>query len=256
MKGLLLALQFLSIVPVRVRGEVQDADLLRSVPYYPLVGALAGGLMVLTHIACSLVLPSEISAVMSVLVLVIFTGALHLDGLSDTFDAMASKSGLEQRLEIMRDGSAGPVGMVALVFVLGLKVLAIDALWEQDGLYYTLFMAPVFGRWVMSAGMLVGKPSRAEGLGRIFIGRLGTARFAVATALLLLFAYGAAEVTGADMFMFSVLGLVILFLLAAGLSWLFSRRFGGQSGDTLGASGELAEAVFLILGVVWTGLYI
>lgn len=265
MRSLILALQFLSIIPLRVRGEVTEEHLLRSTVVYPLVGFFLGGLLVGTDILFSMVFSSSLTSAFVLLVMVIFTGALHLDGLSDTFDALACRGTVERRLEAMRDSSAGPVGMVAVLFVLGMKFLALEELSNLS--YYEryagLLFMPVVGRWALLAGMYLGRPSRADGLGKIFIGRIGSARFLLATVLGLgLFALVSIVAGGYAprlWYLFGVMGFVQVFALVGVFTRLFGKSFGGHSGDTLGAVCELSELLFLLwvsVWSVWSRLYI
>ena len=262
MKGFLLALQFLSILPVRVRGEVTDKDLMGSALFYPLVGLIAGALLVAADWLFSLVLPPGLVSAMVLLVLVVFSGAFHLDGLADTFDAIAVKGDRERRLAVMREGAAGPAGVTAIVFSLGIKFLAIDALSNLTYFehYFTLLLMPVAGRWAMLAGMRVGRPARPDGLGRIFIGRLGAPRFAGATVLTVVLiaglVYPARDYALLDWYLFAGLGFAAVIVLAALCSRIFTSFFGGQTGDTLGATGELSETFFLLWTLLWSRLFL
>jgi adenosylcobinamide-GDP ribazoletransferase len=262
MKGFLLALQFLSILPVRVRGEVTERDLMGSALFYPLVGLIAGALLVAADWLFSLVLPQGLTNAMVLLVLVLFSGAFHLDGLADTFDAIAVKGDRERRLAVMREGAAGPAGVTAIVFVLGIKFLAFDAISNLTYFehYFTLLFMPVAGRWAMLAGMLVGRPARTDGLGQVFIGRLGAKRFALATALTALLIAGLVLPAGRyvliDWYLQVGLGFAAVFVLAALCSRLFNALFGGQTGDTLGATGELSETLFVLWTLLWSRLFL
>ena len=194
MRSLLLALQFLSIFPIKIKGDVTEADMLRSAYAFTVTGFLIGVVLVIADFFLARLFSSALVSALVLLVLVLITGALHLDGLADTFDALACRGGREDKLSAMRDPSSGPVGMVAVMFVLGLKFLAIEEVASLSYYlhYVALLFMPVMGRWVQVAGMFLGKPSRPDGLGTIFIGKVGTGIFITTTAIALLLFAGVA----------------------------------------------------------------
>ena len=262
MRSFLLALQFLSIVPIRVSGDVTEKQMLRSALAFPVVGFLIGVALVVADVMASQVFSSSLVSALVLLVLVVITGALHLDGLSDTFDALACRGDREKRLSAMRDPSAGPVGMVAVMFALGLKYLAIEEVASLGNFehYAGLAFMPVAGRWAQVTGMFLGKPSRPDGLGKIFIGQVGTGMYLVVTALALgLFAGGsvlAGSYAPGLWYVFGAVGFALVFVMSVVLVGINKKHFGGESGDTLGAATEFSELLFLLWVVVWSRLYI
>ncbi len=262
MRSFLLALQFLIIVPIRVRGDVTEEQMLRSALAFPVVGFLIGLLLIVTDVLLSQVFPSALVSALVLLVLVVITGALHLDGLSDTFDALACRGDRKRRLSAMRDSSAGPIGMVAVMFSLGIKYLAFEEVASLGYFahYAALAFMPVVGRWAQVTGMFLGKPSRPDGLGKIFIGQVGVGMYLVATALALGLFAGSASLAGGYApelwYVFGGVGFALVF--AANLVFLRinKKHFGGESGDTLGTASEFSEILFLLWVVVWSRLFI
>src|SRR5271169_7213382 len=92
MKEMLLAIQFLTIIPVTVKGTCSEEELARSTSFFPLAGALQGLLTALAAFAAMKIFPVEITSGLVILVLLLSNGGFDLDGLIDTFDALAVKS--------------------------------------------------------------------------------------------------------------------------------------------------------------------
>jgi adenosylcobinamide-GDP ribazoletransferase len=261
MKSILVAIQFLTIVPVARKMEVTEADMARSVAAFPLAGLFQGAALVAMAYLAGLVLPTGLVAAMVLLVHVVLNGAFHLDGLSDTFDAIAKRGDREGKLAAMKDGRSGAAGVSALVLSVLLKYLLIMTV---AGLYpysinFTLLMMPVFSRWAMASAMLHGSPARPEGLGKIFIEGTGVREFTVATLTVFVIMTLAAVYLGelvAHKHLLNAISIVLLYAFTLLMLRLFKGQFGGLTGDTLGALGELSENVFLLSVVVWSGFYI
>ncbi|WP_045223825.1 adenosylcobinamide-GDP ribazoletransferase [Methyloterricola oryzae] len=237
MRPFLIALQFLTRLPVPLRQPPSAQEWGRSLLYYPLVGLLLGLLLA----GLALALPSNTGALPAALLLVAWislTGAFHLDGLADSADAWAGGAGDPERsLAIMKDPRCGPVGAVALMLVLLLKFAALD-LAVGRGSLAPVILAPVLGRSAVVLLLLSTPYVRPGGLGealarelprRLALWVLG----AVATAAALLAGWPA------------LAGLLVATVTFAGLRWMLIRRIGGTTGDTAGALVELTECAAL-----------
>jgi adenosylcobinamide-GDP ribazoletransferase len=240
-KSLGLAFAFLTIVPVRLRGAVPPLG--AAAPWFPLVGAgvgaVAGGVAWLAQPS----LGAGVAAALGAGVLVVLTGALHIDGLADCADGLGARVGdRDRRLAIMRDSTIGAFGAVAVGLWLVLLVSALGALGRDDA-FSALIVATTSGRWAALLHAVTAAPARPDGLGAAFDVA------AVALAIATLTAAGAAiGLEGID-------GLAALAAAAvvAGLMTLWARRaLGGRTGDTLGATVAVGEVVVVVvlLGVV------
>ncbi|EQL42777.1 cobalamin synthase (plasmid) [Pseudomonas aeruginosa VRFPA03] len=131
LRSLLVALQFLTRLPVRLSAMPTPEQFGRAVLCYPLVGVLIG--VVLYAAARSLDgTPPLLQAALLLSLWVALSGALHLDGLADMADAWIGGLGDRERtLAIMKDPRSGPVAVVVLVLVLLLKFSALAALLGQ-----------------------------------------------------------------------------------------------------------------------------
>ncbi len=246
MNALLIALQFLTRIPVPVRDYTPE-QMRDSLYWYAATGLLIGVMLVAAQTLLLLILPWDADAVVSVLLLVLWvliTGALHLDGLADSADAwLGGQHDREKALAIMKDPRSGPAGVVAVVLVLLLKFALILYLQQHQQLFY-LLLAPMLARSFIPFLFLFTNYVRAEGLGSPFADRLAVEKMlpglivAIAAGFLLSGLFWAVAV---------VLALLVFVLARA----LMVKRIGGTTGDTAGALIEMLE-VAVLLGCVFT----
>lgn len=239
LKPLLFALGFLTRLPVpaRVFGDARARG--RSLVFYPLVGAILGGMLAgaawLLRDA-----PGVLAAAVLLALWVMATGALHLDGLADAADAWVGGLGDRERtLAIMKDPRSGPMAVTALVLVLLLKFAALASL--PPAAWAGLCLAPLLGRTALTLAFLSTPYVRAMGMGS---GLQQAPRVVCALAVTLAAAASAAFGRG---------GIVALAVAAAVfLLWRRAcmRRLAGFTGDTAGALAELVETTVLVAWVL------
>ena len=242
--GLALAVSWLTVAPARVRGEVDRSVGARAIALAPLVGlvlgAAAAGLLWLLH---ALGAPGPLAGLLVVGALAVSTRGMHLDGLADTVDGLGCYGPPERALAVMRDGSTGPFAVVALVVTLGLQGVALGAL-ATDGRWLAVVLAVAAGRvalgWVCRRGVPAARP---DGLGALVA---GTQSVAVPAGWTLLLTVGALAAVGGRMWQGPVAALVAGVVVAFGLRHAV-RRFGGMTGDVLGAASEVAVTAALVV---------
>jgi len=163
MNAFLLALQFLTRIPVPISIPPTPKLLSRSALYYPLVGMLIG--FILYSLASALgSVDINLSAALILTLWVGLTGGLHLDGIADCVDGWIGGQGdRDKSLLIMQDPNAGPMGVIALVLLLLLKFTAVAVLLKNDALI-ALFIAPIIGRASILFLMVSTKYLRPNGL--------------------------------------------------------------------------------------------
>jgi len=230
------ALRFLTIIPMPGMPPMAEQSIARSIPLFPLAGAVIGALLVGLGLACGVLWDAWVRSVLIVVGWGIVTSGLHLDGLSDTFDAVISWRTRERKLEIMKDSRIGAMGALALIAVLALKVTWLHA--AGDGWLRAVWLAPVLGRWADTYGIFRFPPARAGGLGREFQAQARREDFAIATATAAGLAFILAGPRG-------LLALVFVWAVSSGLARWWTRDLGGLTGDTYGALCEIAEVVTL-----------
>ena len=251
MKGLRLALGFLTVVPVRV-GDVQPGDLGRAAGWFPVVGLLLGLILSTAHWLLLRAFDPFLAGGLVVALWVALTGGLHLDGLADCGDGLLASANPGRRLEIMRDPRLGAFGVLLLAIFLILKVLAAGVLpaqvlfsiqpngwqpaaWLPAG---PLVVATVCARWlILPLGRQPG--ARPGGLGADLALGLGPAGLVAGAAVLVVVALLGGPRT------------IVAVLVAHAVAWLIlqaaRQRLGGVTGDILGLTVELSELAVLLV---------
>ncbi|MHC4593839.1 MAG: adenosylcobinamide-GDP ribazoletransferase, partial [Planctomycetota bacterium] len=138
MKQFLIALQFLTILPINIRSEVNEKDFGNSLLYFPVVGILIG-LVLCTAAFLFSVLPNLVVGVIILIISIVITGAIHLDGFADTCDGFYGSKPKDKILEIMRDSRVGTMGVVGVVCLLLLKFTLIVSI-PREMLWKVLIM--------------------------------------------------------------------------------------------------------------------
>ncbi len=251
MKNFITALQFLTIIPMR--GKLPSkAEMAACIAAFPLAGLVQGVILVLVAYFLGRVFPPGVSAALILTAYVVITGGFHLDGLSDTFDAVAKRGDRQEKLSVMKDGRTGPLGVVAITLSQVLKFALLSGLSDSRFYFIALLYMPVFSKWAMVVAMAHGRPARQDGLGNIFVAGTGLREFFAATSVLLVIAGVPIAIKAAGALAFLAAGIfVVLYLFGLFWVWLSERQFGGLTGDTLGAVGELSEIIYLLTALAW-----
>lgn len=233
MGSLILALRFLTVVPVPGRESAGPPALGRAAWWFPVVGLMLGGALALAALAVDALFPPLVAATLLLTGWKVATGGIHLDGLADSLDGLAGRDPA-RRLAIMRDSRIGVFGATGLVLFCLLAVSALAALSPSLRLRL-LVLAPVIGRVApVLAGAWVAPATPGQGLGAAFVA--GLSRWA-----------GLVHVAAVGALAAWLLGIWGVAVAAAGWSVallagaLVARRIGGLTGDVLGAVVETAE---------------
>ncbi|WP_192036437.1 adenosylcobinamide-GDP ribazoletransferase [Halomonas sp. YLGW01] len=240
--GVLLAIQFLTRVPVPVACPWTPVTRRWAARAYPLVGALLGALVAGVGVALQPLLPTPLLALLLLSLWVALSGGLHLDGLMDLADALGSNAPLERRWAIMKDSQIGSFAVLALVFQLAWKAMLLWALLEAGASPWWLVPIAALGR-LGAIGLLVGLPAaRPEGLAHAWQQSLGARDLALAALLPLL---GLLVTPGMAWLMAGLAAFIIIYGLAV------RRAFGGINGDIVGAAIEGGELWLLMIAWSW-----
>ena len=234
---LLIALQFLTRLPVSLSGMPTPEQVGRSLLWYPLVGLVLGLLLWGAH----LLLGQASALLQAAIILALWvglSGGLHLDGLADTADAWVGGFGDRERtLAIMKDPRSGPIAVVVLMLLLLLKFAALLTLLQAgQGIY--LLLLPWLGRSLLPLLLATTPYVRAGGLGQALVDHLprGQLPWVLGAHLLGMLLFGWA----------GLLALATALLLFVWLRRALLLRLGGTTGDTAGALVELAECAVLL----------
>ena len=240
-RGPLAAVSFLTSVPVGRLVAVDAAAVAAAAPFYPLVGAGLGAIAALVERGLSPSLPPFMVAALLLVLLAALTGAIHLDALADTADALGGGT-REERLRIMRDHRIGAFGATALVLALSLELAAIAALIELDEATAALVVAGACSRAVVLPVAALLPDARREERGAGISAQVGVIR---ATAGVVVAAALSVLVSGLDGFVVFLAALAVAGLAAAFYAWWLR----GVTGDALGAVVLLAEVAGLTTAV-------
>jgi adenosylcobinamide-GDP ribazoletransferase len=292
-RRLLLAVTFLTGLPLPVPGEARDDDLWGSMAWYPLVGAGLGFAGFAVWLGLSWLLPPLVAAALVIVLLELFTRALHLDGLMDTCDGYFSGAPRERALEIMKDSRSGAMGVFGAITVIVVKIAALGALAADDALAASALVVgwtvarvlpPIdlrLFRYARARGMTgggtadataapdetipsetnggsladsgSGVPRPSEGTGAPFARGRGPAP--LVAALLTLFVVAAVTAAATLSLLAVVIVTLVPIAVALAAQAAVSRRLGGLTGDVYGMGIELAEAAALVTAAAfaWRG---
>lgn len=243
LRVLLTAVVFFTRVPVPGR-LLHSGDLLEDASrYLPFVGVLVGGASAAVLWAAALVLPVPVAVVLSMLAAVLMTGAFHEDGLADTVDGFGGGWTVERKLEIMKDSRVGTYGALALLISMLLRYTLLLSLFEHRGMPGVLTvlitthigarLAPVLVMRLLSYVRL-DESSKVKPIAK-----------SISPLSLLVAVLGAALLSWGIGGSGALLRLVLVVPTAALCALAFRRHLGGYTGDTLGASEQVAELVLL-----------
>lgn len=163
--GLPIALEFLTPLRFRRVQQYGTRRFAEALGWYPAIGLLIGGALVVLDRGLSELLPAAPTAALLVAALALLSGGLHLDGVADTADGLAVQGERTRRLEVMRAGDVGPAGVMVLVFVLLIEWSALVSL-EAPVRSGALLLAPALARWTVAPVAWAFRPARPDGLGQ------------------------------------------------------------------------------------------
>jgi adenosylcobinamide-GDP ribazoletransferase len=236
-----LALSFLTIIPVRIKSA-DESDVAASMAWFPLVGVLMGIVFALEDYALSFLLGHTVRSAIVVLSMTALSGAVHLDGLADTADALGAGRDRIGALEILRDSRIGAFGAIALFFALGLKVLALAGLSGRPRLA-ALILAPMLARWSLVAVSYKIDYLRTDGAGSSMLGRGSDRNLAIASVVAILVGILA-------MIPFFSRKVIVTYAIAVivtvAMRSFYRRWLGGVTGDLIGACGEIVEVLAML----------
>ncbi|NOQ77146.1 MAG: adenosylcobinamide-GDP ribazoletransferase [Methylococcaceae bacterium] len=238
-QSFLIALQFLTTIPVRVAEPVSPKNSGQSLLYYPLIGLIIGGLM-LVSIWVSNEQSAWVTAILTLTVWIILTGGLHLDGLADSADAWLGGLGNKERtLQIMKDPASGPIAVVVLLLVILIKlIMLVELIQHQQCL--GIIITVVLARTALPLLLLTTPYVRANGLGTLLVNNMPQKSLRIVLFFVILLA----------VISIGILPLIVFFSVLLILRYQMLKRLNGTTGDTAGALLELIEASILTALVV------
>ncbi|WP_299983301.1 adenosylcobinamide-GDP ribazoletransferase [Desulfobacula sp.] len=238
------AILFITILPA---GKNVPYSPMGMIKYFPVVGLILGGLLLVFDVTISYFWPPLVVAVLDVIFLVVVTGAFHLDGLGDTADGLFSHRSRQRALEIMKDSRTGMMGLVAVFCILAVKTAGIYSVKTSGTHLQTLallLIIPSYSRSAMLFGIRFldyGRKDKGTGLD-LFEKEIGLKDFffvLIPMSISLFLGYKGL-----------VLNLVFFMTLLLVLGF-YKKKLNCITGDMLGALNEIMEAVlFLAAGAL------
>jgi len=242
MRSFIIAIQFLTRIPVPAIGEITEREVGRSLFYYPLVGLLIGLLLSALH----WLLADTAEGLQAALILgfwVLITGALHLDGLADSADAWLGGLGNKERtLEIMKDPRCGPAAVVLIVLLLLIKFAALQLLIKNDQ-WLILILSPLLARSSLPLLFQTTSYVREGGLGSAMAEHVSSFEGILLPTLISLSVIIVMGWNG----LFLMLAVIGVFIL---LRAMMLQRLKGMTGDTAGALLEVVEMTVLVIAAL------
>jgi len=223
-----LAFNMMSILPFFKVHDFYKGINGYSAMFYPLVGFILGTLLFLTHYLLVGIMPTVHLAVIIFGLWVLLTGALHIDGFSDSVDGLFVKE--EKALEVMKDAHVGGMGMTFTFVFLALKLSSLVAL----NAFYLLPLVLMFSRLNATLAIYFYEYA-SSGVGGLLKEELNLKQVLVSLFLTFVMAY---------LFSFITAFLVALFVLIVSAKF-FTKRLAGLTGDVYGFIIEVTELALL-----------
>ncbi|MFD6273197.1 adenosylcobinamide-GDP ribazoletransferase [Nocardia asteroides] len=240
MNSVRLAVSWLTVLPIAGPTTVDRRAAGYAIALAPVVGLLLGGLTAgAMALSTAAGLTALLAGLLAVGLLALLTRGMHLDGLADTADGLGSYGPPERAREIMKSGDVGPFGVAALIFAVAVQAVAFAALAEGDR-WFAIVLAVALGRVAVVLACRRGiDAAPGSGFGTLVAGTqpvgpiLGWALAAVTAAVF--------AVPG-NLWLGPLVVLIVLALTATIVRHCV-RRFGGLSGDVLGAAVEITVSL-------------
>lgn len=238
LKGFLYSIGFLTVLPVRIPGELKHYPYMSAA--FPLVGLVIGLILAGAGIVLAYLNAPLASAVILICLWIGLTGGLHLDGLADTADGLAAGFSSEKTLKVMADHTNGTFAVISIVLTILFKVSVLSALTGSQSM--ALLVAPVLGRWSVTLTLFLSKYPEKDGLAKPFFSETKGRSLFAATVIAFAISFVVLQSKEAAIIVM-ILNYFVTFLLLQ----YFESRIGGNTGDTLGAIVEINEAAILLM---------
>lgn len=238
----LLALQFLTRIPITIAHIGDDQVMARSMSYFSFIGLLIGGSAAGLHYLLCLGFSPTVANLGAIIFVIFVTGNLHGDGLMDTADGIFSGRSKDRMLEIMKDSRVGSHGVMAGVLVVLLKFVLLGEM-DQTSQMVALVLAPTLGRWAQVYGAARYPYARSNGGTGSFTAHVGWRELAANSIVVLGLSLALLKLSGLILLGVALIGTILFHGFIKG-------RLGGITGDTLGAASEGIEILTLVVLVL------
>ncbi len=230
---------FLTILPIKINGQIKDIELAEASWTFPLIGLVIGAICgCMFTLAYVLNLDPLVCAIICVFSSILVTGGLHEDGLADMVDGFGGGASCEDKLRIMRDSRTGTYGVIALILSVLLRSALLDSLTELKFVVIAVILSGIMSRSLLPFITLLFREARHDGLAVKFRKAskgVSLISFLLGTMACFLFL----GLTGT----FFITGIAIFSVLITVL--IAYRQIGGYTGDVLGGCQQICEVAVL-----------
>lgn len=234
------ALKFLTIFPAPASHKDGPEQLGQALAYFPLTGLIIGIVLSGASYLFHFFLPVSVTAALLIVLLVIMTGAHHLDGLMDTCDGMVAGRTREQRLTIMSDTRVGTFGIAGACLAILLKY---SVLTSNTGMALLLTF-PTLSRWALTGAILIFPSARESGSGYATRQSARWSGFFIATLIALVVSVLCCGLLQGPLIMLGLAAMIY------GLGSLLKVVYGGLTGDSYGALVETGDILAMLLFII------
>ncbi|GAA0182752.1 adenosylcobinamide-GDP ribazoletransferase [Clostridium sediminicola] len=243
LNNFLLFIQFFTRIPINKNLQCEKENFRKGAIFFPIIGLIIGGIQFIFAKLLFDYLSFNVLAVLVIMIPVIVTGALHLDGLGDLCDGFyAFKGGKDKIIEIMKDSTIGTFACAAIIFDILLRYTTMENLLQYRNLCF-IIVVPVISRFTIVLIAYLGKNAKENGTGNIFIGNINLP--ILLTSLIITVVISS--------LLLNIIVAISLILISALVTFVFNKyceyKIGGLTGDLLGANNEIIEIFVLIIGV-------
>ena len=243
------ALMFYTRIPCPKNIDHSPEYINKATRYFPLIGWIVGAISFVVFYLSLFLFDIDVAVLFSLIAGILTTGAFHEDGLADVFDGFGGGWTKTKILEIMKDSRVGAYGVIALIFLFGIKYLSLNGLLLKIDRTNYLHIALIFISYHSLA--------RFTAINIVFTSQYSR-EDETSKAKPIAKAHSYKEIIGA--YFFGLLPLLVLcfmnwkfsiVLFPLFLLYFFSKRYfqkwiDGYTGDCLGATEQLAECVTLL----------
>jgi adenosylcobinamide-GDP ribazoletransferase len=241
MKGFILMLTFLTRIPIKYTFSFNSDDFVKGIKYMPFIGLLIGGCLFPVSYFGDNIVPSILSLLVIILYLII-TGGLHLDGLADVSDGIFSYRDRDKIFEIMKDSRIGSFGVISLILYF---ISMVTIIGYSDPV--TILLFPLVGRCFALLICSISEYAKESGMGKEFVEKTKYSYVIFGFVLLfsLIIVFNKLLLIGAVF----ITGIIVLFVNNS-----IHKKLGGITGDVIGMTIEFSQVIFLLsaylLGIV------
>ena len=247
---------FLTKLPAPPLPRATKEDWGRIAPFFVLIGFIIGWILYfISKLLTSNHVPVLFSSLLIVLLWVLITGGLHLDGVFDTFDGIGCRE-KERKIEALKDSRIGAFGAMGGIFVILFKIISLFTI-LLNKLFFVILIAPAIARLIViysftflgsnnknsiSANMILSGVKKPFDL---FINLI--------VFIVIFFTYICLSDFNSSL---TILGFILIsFFLGLAIAHWLNSHFEGHSGDTYGAVIELSETAVLSLVVLFKNYF-